>query len=129
MNIEYFMENNQHSKSIINIKVFLRSSPKLILTLFMQKISISTGEKTIIQLPDLSTAGYSWEISGKFEDFISVEKMANEKTTRIKVVGGKKEISFEITGLQKGKATLQFQQKRSWEDKANKEKEYEITVV
>jgi len=95
----------------------------------IQKISIATGEKTIIQLPDLSTAGYSWEIDGEFEKIISVEKMAKEKSTRSKIVGGKDEVSFEITGLKKGKVTIQFQQKRSWENTANKEKEYEITVV
>ena len=96
----------------------------------IQKISIETGEKTIIQLPDLSTAGYSWEIDGKFEDIISVEKMPKEKNAQSKVAGGQTEISYEITGLKKGKATLQFQQKRSWENKANadKEKQYEITV-
>ena len=96
-----------------------------------QKISIEIGEKTIIQLPDLSTAGYSWEIDGKFEDIISVEKMPKEKNAQSKAVGGQTEISYEITGLKKGKATLQFQQKRNWESKAKaeKEKQYEITVV
>ena len=97
--------------------------------LMIQKISIAAGEKTIIQLPDLSTAGYSWEMDGKFENIISVEKIKEEKTIRSKTVGGQKEISYKITGLQKGKATLQFLQRRSWEDKANANKEYEITVV
>ena len=95
----------------------------------IQKISIETGEKTIIQLPDLSTAGYSWEISGKFEDIVSVEKMTKEKSERTKTVGGQKDIAFEITGLQKGKALLRFQQKRNWEDKVKADKEYEITVT
>jgi len=93
-----------------------------------QKLNIAIEEKIVIQLPDLSTAGYSWDISGNFEDIISVEKMAKEKSTQKKTVGGQKEISFEITGMKKGKATLLFQQKRSWEDKAKADKEFEITV-
>jgi predicted secreted protein len=94
-----------------------------------QKLNIAIEEKIIIQLPDLSTAGYSWEISGKFEDIVSVEKMTKEKSERTKTVGGQKDISFQITGLQKGKALLLFQQKRNWEDKVKADKEYEITVT
>jgi len=93
-----------------------------------QKINIAIEEKIIIQLPDLSTAGYSWEISGKFEDIISVEKV-KEKAEKTKTAGGQKEISFEITGIKKGKASLLFQQKRSWEEKAKADKEFEITVA
>ena len=95
----------------------------------MQKINIATGEKTIIQLPDISTAGYSWELSGKYEEIVSVEKMTKGKSEGTKTVGGQKETSFEITGMKKGKAKLLFQQKRSWEDKVKAEKEFEITVA
>ena len=97
----------------------------------MQSISIATGEKTVIKLPDLSTAGYSWEIVGDFEKIISVEKMAKELPANSKIVGGKDEVSFEITGLQKGIVTIQFQQKRSWEKDAGAAKtlEYAIAVI
>jgi predicted secreted protein len=96
----------------------------------MQKISLKAGEKKIIQVPDLSTAGYSLTFSGNYELIIKVERPVQYRKNDIKIAGGTKKISFEITALKTGKASLMFQQKRSWEQSATAANEwlYEITV-
>ncbi len=96
----------------------------------MNKINLKKAEKTIIQFPDLSTAGYSIIVSGKYEPIIKVKRLAMENKEGSSLVGGVKQIKFEITGIEPGKALLDFDQKRNWEPSAASTNtwKYEITV-
>lgn len=80
----------------------------------MENLQLHTGETCTVELPDLSTAGYSWVIEGDYASIIDIKESIIKKS---EMPGGVQTKQFTITGIKKGEVTISFKQSRTWDKK------------
>ena len=96
------------------------------------KLELHVGEIYRLTLPGLAMAGYSWTYKITFIENAVVEVSAAPSEepglSREPLVGSSRDENFIIQAVSPGKATLQFVQRRSWEQQPPL-KAYQIEVA
>ena len=100
----------------------------------MELIVLSIGQEHHIDLPDHSTAGYSWFFEVSQDWIISVKELDTpplQPDSGQNPSGAASQLRFSVKGLKEGEAILRFYQVRPWEkqQKPTNENYYKIQVL
>jgi len=100
----------------------------------MELIVLSIGQERHIDLPDRSTAGYSWFFDVSRDWIVSVKEQfasPDQPDTSQFAVGSARQVRFSVKGLKPGEAILRFYEIRPWEkpQKPTNENYYKIQVL
>jgi predicted secreted protein len=91
-------------------------------------LSISPGERVVVELPEIATAGYQWRVAQVPETLEVVENDFSPPDSGAPGAGGRRRIVFAARGTGRGATVLKLQ--RPWEsqDAAADEFRFDVEV-
>ena len=96
------------------------------------RIELQVGERKVVRLPGLGTAGYSWthSLNGSDQTVAITSSTAPPPGPGPSPgVGPSSDALFTIEALKSGQVSLHLTQRRSWEKNTSPLKEHTVTIV